>query len=113
VASLVVVQAEFLLHVGEVVKFATVQGWFVTGGELYRTVEQQALHFQAGRSKTMNSQHLKRLAIDLNFIKSGVVCYSQPELEPIGKFWESLHPKNVWGGHWKSFRDTPHFERQE
>jgi hypothetical protein len=111
--SLVTIQAEFLLHACDLIQFATGRGFFVTGGELHRTPEQQALHVQAGRSKTMNSQHLKRLAIDLNFIKNGVVCYSAAELEPIGMHWESLHANNRWGGHWKSFKDLPHFERQE
>lgn len=111
--SLVPVQAEFLLHVCDLIKFATDRGWAVTGGELHRTVEQQALHVQAKRSRTMHSQHLKRLAIDLNFIKHGAASYSVVELEPVGAYWESLHPKNKWGGHWTSFRDTPHFERQE
>jgi len=112
--NLVPVQAEFLLHVGELVKFATSLGWFVTGGELWRTPEQQALHVQAGRSKTMKSQHLKRLAIDLNFIgKGGHPCYSAAELEPIGTHWESLHPLNRWGGHFSTFKDVPHFERLE
>lgn len=111
--SLVPVQAEFLLHACDLIQFATGRGYFVTGGELFRTIEQQRLHVEAGRSKTMDSQHLKRLAIDLNFIKNGIVCYSTAELEPIGLHWESLHPKNVWGGHWKSFKDLPHFERRE
>lgn len=111
--SLVTIQAEFLLHACDLIRFATDRGFFVTGGELFRTPEQQALHVKAGRSKTMNSQHLKRLAIDLNFIKNGQVCYSAAELEPIGLHWESLHANNRWGGHWKSFKDLPHFERQE
>ena len=41
----------------------------MTGGELARTPEQQAIYFKTGRSKTMNSIHLKRCAIDLNFFK--------------------------------------------
>lgn len=112
-SSLVPIQAQFLLHACELIKFASERGYFVTGGELYRTPEQQALHVQAGRSKTMDSQHLKRLAIDLNFLRNGQPTYSAAELEPIGLHWESLHPKNRWGGHWSSFKDTPHFERQE
>jgi hypothetical protein len=29
----------------------------------------------------------------------------------LGAYWESLHPKNRWGGNFKSLVDCPHFER--
>lgn len=109
--SLVAEQAQFLLDMGKLVQYATEQGWTVTGGELYRTVEQQQIHFKAGRSKTMNSIHLKRCAIDLNFFKGGQLVWDKAQLAPIGAYWESLHPKNRWGGNFKSLVDVPHFER--
>ena len=59
----------------------------------------------------MNSIHLKRCAIDLNFFKDGKLTYDIPTLKPVGDYWESLHPKNQWGGNWKSFKDVPHFQR--
>jgi len=67
--SLVREQATFLLHMRDLIQRATELGFVVTGGELYRTEEQQRLYMQNGRSKTMNSQHLKRLGIDLNFFR--------------------------------------------
>lgn len=109
--SLVVEQAAFLLDMGKLVQYATSQGWTVTGGELARTVEQQQIHVKAGRSKTMNSIHLKRCAIDLNFFKNGQLVWDKTQLAPIGAYWESLHPKNRWGGNFKSLVDVPHFER--
>lgn len=109
--SLVAEQAAFLLDMGKLVQYATEQGWTVTGGELYRTVEQQQIHFKAGRSKTMNSIHLKRCAVDLNFFKGGQLIWDKTQLAPIGAYWESLHPKNRWGGNFKSLVDVPHFER--
>lgn len=112
--SLVDQQASFLLDVGKLVIFATAQGFRVTGGELFRTPEQQKLHVEAGRSQTMDSQHLRRLAVDLNFIdSSGKLCYDKNALEPIGDFWESLNVYNRWGGHFRSFVDVPHFERRQ
>jgi hypothetical protein len=39
------------------------------------------------------------------------LTYDIAALTPIGKYWESLHPKNQWGGFWKSFKDVPHFQR--
>ena len=108
---LVAEQAAFLLDVCKLVAYATEQGFVVTGGELARTVEQQQIYVKTGRSKTMNSIHLKRCAIDLNFFRDGKLTYDIAALTPIGKYWESLHPKNQWGGFWKSFKDVPHFQR--
>jgi hypothetical protein len=109
--SLVAEQAAFLLDVAKLVNKATELGFVVTGGELYRTPEQQQIHVRAGRSKTMNSIHLKRCAIDLNFFKDGKLTYNVAALRPVGDYWESLNPKNQWGGNWKSFKDVPHFQR--
>ena len=109
--SLVKEQAAFLLDVVKLINFATEQGFVVTGGELFRTAEQQQIYMKTGRSKTMNSLHLKRCAIDLNFFKDGKLCYDIPALTPVGEYWQSLSPKNQWGGFWKSFKDVPHFER--
>ena len=89
--SLAKEQAAFLLDVCKLIQYATDQGFMVTGGELARTPEQQALHVKAGRSKTMNSIHLKRCAIDLNFFKDGKIIWSKEIIAPVGAYWESLH----------------------
>lgn len=110
--SLVNEQAAFLLDAAKLIQKATEMGWTVTGGELYRTAEQQEIYVKTGRSKTMDSNHLKRLAIDLNFFKNGQLIYDITALQDIGKFWESLNPQNSAGMFWKSFKDVPHFERR-
>lgn len=104
-------QAVFLLDACMLIQHATEQGFKVTGGELFRTAEQQAIYVQTGRSKTLNSNHLKRLAIDLNFFKDGKIIWDKATIEPLGVYWEGLHPKNRWGGNFKSLVDCPHFER--
>lgn len=109
--SLVPEQAAFLLDVCRLIQYATSQGWTVTGGELFRTLEQQRIHVKAGRSKTMNSNHLRRLAIDLNFFKDGKLIWDKNAIAPLGSYWETLHPKNRWGGNFRSLVDVPHFER--
>lgn len=116
--SLLREQATFLLQVAELIRKAAELGFVASGGELYRTPEQQALHVKNGRSQTLNSQHLKRLAIDLNFFKEAPggqlrLTYDVDELRPLGDYWEGLDPANRWGGNWTSFKDTPHFERRE
>lgn len=116
--SLVREQSIFLLHVAELIKKASELGFLASGGELYRTTEQQALHVKNGRSTTMNSQHLKRLAVDINFfvpVPDGDLrlTYDVEDLRPLGEFWEGLDEANRWGGNWSSFKDTPHFERRD
>lgn len=110
--SMVIEQHAFLQDVAKLIVFAGEQGFLVTGGELHRTTEQQQIYVKTGRSKTMNSKHLTRTAIDLNFLKDGKLVYDIPALTPIGKYWESLSPKNSAGMFWKSFIDMPHFERR-
>lgn len=110
--SLVNEQFEFLKHVSLLISFCVARGWVITGGELQRTAEQQAIYVRSGRSKTMQSNHLRKCAIDLNFFKDGALIYDKAQLQPIGDYWESLSPKNSWGGNWNSFKDIPHFERR-
>ena len=104
-------QAAFLLDACKLIEEATLMGFTVTGGELSRTPEQQAIYFKTGRSKTMQSNHLKRCAIDLNFFKNGKIIWDKATIAPLGAYWESLHPKNRWGGNFSNLVDCPHFER--
>lgn len=118
--SMVAKQAEFLLDMCKLIQYATHNDFVVTAGEAFRTLEQQQIYLKTGRSKTLNSQHLERLAMDLNIFKDGRLC-GHDEIEPIGKFWESLNGRNRWGGSWRGaveagrshFIDSPHFERME
>lgn len=115
-AQLVPIQSEFMQDVALLLTFISVTDFIVTGGEIYRSKEQQEIHIKFGRSTTYNSKHLKRLAIDLNFFKKGksgkwMYTVSKKKLQKFGDYWESLHPKNTWGGNWKSPVDTPHFQR--
>ena len=104
-------QAAFLLDACRLINKATEMGFVVTAGELFRTAEQQTIYVKTGRSGTMNSLHLQRRAIDLNFFKDGKLCYDKSVLAPLGAYWESLHPLNSWGGNGVKLVDTPHFSR--
>lgn len=108
--ALVSDQAIFLLNWCKLIEFATEKGFVVTGGELYRTTEQQQIYVATGRSKTLDSNHLRRLAGDLNFFLNGKLIYDYGLLKPLGDFWEALHPANRWGGNFHNFKDVPHFE---
>lgn len=102
-------QEAFACDVAKLLAFAIGQGYGIRIGEAERTADQQKIYVQTGRSKTMNSNHLKRCAIDLHFTKDGVLCYP----EEVGRYWESLGPANSAGMFWKSFKDSPHFERRQ
>ena len=104
-------QNDFLRDVCRLVLHAHTLGFQVTAGELYRTPEQQEIYVKTGRSRTMNSLHLQRRAVDLNFFINGKLTYDKSTLAPLGAFWESLHPLNSWGGNGVKFYDAPHFSR--
>lgn len=82
-------------------------GYGVRMGEVFRPPEMQTIYVKTGRSKTMNSMHLKKCAADLHFTKDGKLVYPSE----LGVYWESLSPFNKWGGHWRTFKDKPHFQR--
>jgi hypothetical protein len=103
-------QVAFLKDIPKLLQYLWDHGFTVTGGELLRTAEQQQLYLQQGKSRTLDSNHLKKTAIDLNIFLDGNFA-TKPQLQSVGDYWESLHPLNRWGGNFKTFQDTPHFER--
>lgn len=106
-------QWKFLQDVAKLIQFAAERGFKLTGGELYRTQEQQNFHKANGRTTVGTSQHMKRLAIDFNiFLPSGALLQKAKDAQVLGDFWESLDPNNRWGGNWTTFVDAPHFERR-
>ena len=100
-------QEIFSMHVLLLLNKAFDLRYNVRIGECQRPIEMQQIYVKSGRSKTMDSEHLNKCAIDLHFTKNGVLCYPKE----LGDFWESLDPLNQWGGNWKSFKDCPHFQR--
>lgn len=108
-SPLVTAQHTFLKHVTLLLARAYELGYMVTLGEGFRTPEQQQIYVARGLSLTLNSRHLERQAIDLYFFKDEKLTW---EVQELGKYWESLDPKNRWGGNFKSLPDVPHFERR-
>lgn len=112
ISPLVQAQAQFALDVSSLIREAFRLGYIVSLGEVWRTPEQQAIYVKMGRSRTMNSQHLSRLAIDLVLRKGDTICATVEDFRPLGDYWCSLRPENEWGGNWRSFKDAPHFQRR-
>lgn len=112
-------QEIFAKHAVMLINQAWELGFQVRLGEVQRPIEMQEIYVKTGRSKTMNSQHIKKLAIDLILLKDGKIC-TREQIKPLGDWWELLDMNNRWGGSWRglieakksSFVDAPHFERQ-
>ncbi len=101
-------QSLFALNIAKLITWAFANGYEVTLGEASRPEELQQIYFNSGRSKTMDSRHLKRLAIDLNLFIKGVFKTDRESYKPLADYWKSLHPDNVAGYDWKF--DANHFE---
>ncbi len=89
-------QRIFTLMVADLISWAYSKGYELTFGEAYRTREQQEIYVKSGRSKTMRSKHLKRLAVDFNLFIDGRYVRDPERYRPLGEEWERLGGR--WGG---------------
>lgn len=114
--SLIDEQVGFMRDVRKLLAYAGDECKFdITGGELERSLETQAAYVRAGREKDMDSPHLRRCAITLNFFRAAnghyALVQSVSELEPLGAFWEGLDPRNRWGARQGGVLAAQRFER--
>ncbi|MCC6502324.1 MAG: M15 family metallopeptidase [Deltaproteobacteria bacterium] len=113
-------QRRFPLMVAELIRRSYAGGFELTFGEAFRTEEQQRLYVRSGRSRTMSSLHMRRLAVDFNLFKDGEYISDGGLYRPIGEIWESIGGR--WGGRFgvdpaeyskKTGWDANHFECME
>lgn len=110
-------QETFAKDFAELILFAISEGDTVRLGEVQRPIEMQQLYVKTGRSKTMNSQHLKKCAGDIFILRDGKIL-DRKQMQKYGDWWEAKSTKHRWGGSWRgliqsgksSFVDVPHFE---
>lgn len=102
-------QVTFTKNVALLIEYCRVCEVNLTFGDAYRSEEQQKIYVDKGLSKTMNSKHRSRLAVDFNFFVDGKLTYEKNTLQHVGDYWESLDDNNKWGGNW-TFVDVPHFQ---
>lgn len=106
---LIAAQSIFLQNVAKLILYInSLEGYTCTAGELYRTEEQQAIYYKKKLSRTMQSAHRQRLAVDLNIFYQGIYAASAEKYRLAAEFWHSLHPKNQAGYFWGW--DSNHFE---
>lgn len=103
-------QSIFARNVARLILWCEKEKYEVTFGEVQRDPAWQAQLCAAGKSKVKLGYHNSRLAVDLNLFRDGTFATHTSEYEPLGIFWESLDPLNVWGGRWENFPDANHFE---
>lgn len=102
-------QSIFLQNVAKLIIYAnTLPGYELTGGELWRTAEQQAIYLAKRLSKTKYSRHQDRLAIDLNVFINGEYRTDKAAFKPLAEYWKSLNVNNDSGYYWDW--DYNHFE---
>jgi hypothetical protein len=100
-------QRLFTRYVGMLIAWAYKQGLELTFGDAYRSPEQAAANFEAGKG-IANSLHCQRLAVDFNLFINGQYITNSDAYKPLGEYWESLDPLCRWGGRFKK-PDGNHF----
>lgn len=101
-------QADFLQALCRLVTWAGAYGYTLTLGEAERPKELAELYAKTGRGIT-DSQHRKRLAVDLHLYVGGVYQDSTEAHARIGDQWEKLDRRARWGGRFPR-PDGNHYE---
>lgn len=79
-----------------------------------RTLARQKQLVRRGASQTMNSRHLSGHAVDLVAVDGRRLLWNRPHYEQISAAMKQaaaeLEIDLEWGGDWRSFKDTPHYQ---
>ena len=79
-----------------------------------RTRERQRYLVSTGKSKTMNSYHLRGKAVDLVAMPGGNVSWNLSDYRRINTFVQRAAKAAgvtiTWGGTWKTIVDGPHWQ---
>lgn len=106
------IQSTFAHDVSKLISFIFWKGYTCTLGEAFRTKEQAEINVK-NHTGILDSQHCKRLAIDLNlFSPEGEYLTKTSDYEQFGKYWEFINSRNNWGGNFLH-PDGNHFEAKE
>ena len=82
-------------------------GYGVRIGEVYRAPEQARLMAERGLG-IANSNHTRKLAIDLFLSIDGRVTWNLQDYQKLGDYWKAQHELCRWGGDFRT-RDGVHF----
>jgi hypothetical protein len=106
-------QRLFAKLVGQFITWAYSMGYEFTFGEALRTQAQASANAASGAGIS-NSNHLIKLAVDLNLFVGGVYQTDTQAYKALGEYWKTLHPLCRWGGDFrdkngKPWPDSNHF----
>lgn len=91
-------QSVFVLNLALLVLEAGRRGYELTLGDGYRDPRVFGRMGEQGPYGRPSSNHKVRLAQDYNLFIDGEYQAETEAHRELGRFWESLHPDNVWGG---------------
>lgn len=100
-------QALFTETVAEWMVWCFHNGYPIILAEAFRPPELAAIYAAEGRG-IRNSNHTKKLAVDVFRVVDGVVTWDLAAYEPIGYKWKCMHELARWGGDFRN-RDAVHF----
>ena len=101
-------QERFSRSLWRLLQYAEDQGIGVRMGECYRSKAEAKRLAVMGRG-IVNSNHTRRLAVDLYLSVAGKVLWDGWPYEMLGDFWKSMGDDYRWGGDFKNRRDVYHF----
>ena len=88
--------------------------WDFAVTEGVRSLERQKQLVADGKSRTMNSRHLKGLAVDIACFVDGKITWEFEVYRQVADHIKVVAKLNdvriTWGGDWESFKDGPHFQ---
>ena len=106
-ASLFELQCTFSRLLPKLIDKAAEMGFNVTMGETWRSTATARVYAEQHKG-IPNSLHIERLAVDINLFQGDTYISDSAAYEPLGVFWESLHPLARWGGRFAK-PDGDHF----
>lgn len=102
-------QQEFTKLLARLLTDLILAGYNPVLSEVYRTPEQQEIYVQQGKSKTMKSKHLERVAADILLFLDGVYLTKNEDYKVMADLWKSYDENCVAGYDWK-FGDGNHVQ---
>lgn len=105
--TLLAKQQRFCILTARLILWSSENGYQLTYGEAWRTLEQAQLNAKTGKG-IVKSLHGLRLAVDLNLFIGGKYQINSAAYKPMGEYWKSLDSGCRWGGDFPK-RDGNHF----
>ncbi len=98
----------FAMNLSKLLQHVESLGYTCSIGEVHRTPEMAKIYAQQGKG-ILDSQHCKKLAVDLFLFANGNFLQKKDDYKLLGEYWKRLHPENRHGSDFPR-ADHVHFE---